>query len=206
MAYQLNPFQAVATTDWDQLLCSTVTPGGPVPLFRFVSQPLPEAFLPDYGGPYLFGYKFTVDANCTIDEIGIYNSSPTNNSLGIWSVIDGIYTLLFQDVIESTGPRSDGGFNWLLASSFSGLPSIVSGVSYVIAMAWEGIVPSQMDVEDLLFETSVPALGRIVEENAYSTELLSSLDANLTSYTPNETNLADGKSFFTANLILRPVP
>jgi hypothetical protein len=209
MAYQLNPFQAAATTDWDQFLCSTVQSGtieGTAPLFRFATQPLPGANVLFFGGPFLFGYKFSTGVDCTIEEIGIYDSSSTlNNSLGIWSVIDNDYTLLFQTVVTSTGIRSEGGYNWLPASSFSGLPSIESGVLYAIAMPWYSSVPCRLDPEDFILDASVPPIPRTIGRSVFSIEELPSLDVDLLEYTPDYTGLGDEKGYFTTNLILRSV-
>lgn len=191
LAFELNPF-------------AVQPPTSSPPMYSFTNTPLPSGNLPTLaGGPYLLGYNFTVSVNCVIEQIGVYNTTPANNSLGIWNFTDDPYNPIFQTVLTGTGNCTSDGFCWRQASGFSGLPTIVANKLYVIAAAWSGPVPASIETTGI----TLPAfgIGQTIGDNAYSIEELPSLSADLADYPPTETDTAYKKSFLNTNLVLRPL-
>jgi hypothetical protein len=174
----------------------------PVGLYAFVNTPLPPGNLPTYpDGPHLLGYKFSTDVDCAIEQIGVYNTSPANNSLGIWNFTDDPFTPVFHTVLTGTGNCTSDGFCWRSAATFTNLPTITRNKIYVIAVAWSGPVPAFIESNEI----TLPSLGfgHSLGSNAYSADELPSLSADLTDYPPVESLLVWKKSFLNTNLVLR---
>ena len=151
------------------------------------------------GTPLLLGYQFSTDIDREIKAVGIYKtiSIPPTIKLGIWDSTDFFNpTLLFQAPITSQG-SCVGDFCWIPAATLGTLPKLEMKKNYVIATTWgTDPVPALIEPTDL----TMVASGFKVGDNAYNMMTLPSLNEDLASYPPIDSDTSYKKSFFTANL------
>ena len=169
-----------------------------IPAFTFTNSPPTTNKV--LGDGNVLGYHFSTNINRTIKGVGIYNTAPLNNSLGIWNFTVNPYAPIFQVVLVSKGDCASDGFCWLSAASLGTIPELFPGNDYVIAAAWgQEPVPIGIETTGLNLE----ATDFSVERNAFVDGILPNLDADLSAdpdYSPINTSPADLKGFFTANL------
>jgi hypothetical protein len=178
------------------LLCFTALPSAHaetyVPAIRF--NPLKTKSVSGTGN--LLGYHFTTEEDRTIKGVGIWDTTPTNNRVGIWDYT-GIPTLLFQAPLPSPS-NCVNRYCWISAADLPGLPLLEQNKDYVIAVSWNNTpVPANMAQNDLLL-----IAGFSTSMNAYLDpfDAMTNLNDDLMGYFPSESNAPDGKSFFTAML------
>jgi hypothetical protein len=68
-----------------------------------------------FDGPFLMGWRSISDFDRTVEELGVYESSPNQNSVGIWEVgiPGGTYTLMYQFIHDTSNPHTNEIlYNW----------------------------------------------------------------------------------------------
>ena len=178
------------------LLCFTALPSAHaetyVPAIRF--NPLKTKSVSGTGN--LLGYHFTTQLDRTIKGVGIWDTTPGNNRVGIWDY-SNLPTLLFQASLPAPSNCVDH-YCWISAADLPGLPLLEKDKEYVIAVSWNNTpVPANMAQNELLL-----IAGFSTPMNAYLDpfDAMMNLNDDLAPYFPSEFNAPDGKSFFTAML------
>jgi hypothetical protein len=153
-------------------------------------------------GPFLLGWRYRSDFDKTVEQIGVYESSPNQNSVGIWEwdVPGDTYTLMYQFIHDTSNPHiNENLYNWY---SIPSPLTFLANRYYVIAAMWgEEPVPCQLVPGDFILS---PGSGSSIGLSAFNLESRP-LDTDLSDppFTPYESRAGPlEKAFFTTNLKL----
>ena len=155
------------------------------------------------GGPFLFGWYYFSALDRTIEQIGVYETSPNQNSIGIWEVDSSdpwepIFTFIYQFIHDTSNPHvSENFYNWYPVPNPL---TLLANHWYVIAAMWgEEPFPANLEPEDFVLSprSGIGSWAFNLESRPLNTDLSDPL------YFPNDSSNAFKKAGFTTNLKLR---